>query len=83
MLIPQKFSQQLTLKEQIVYVLSLLPSATADEVAMELMELKGTASKDGVADLTHDVEQALKKLHEEQVLKVVVKEDKRVHYLLS
>ena len=39
MYIPTHFSEKLTLREQILYVLSVLKKGAASEVAMELMEL--------------------------------------------
>lgn len=39
--IPTHFAESLPLPEQILFVLSLLKKATADEIAMEIMELKG------------------------------------------
>lgn len=69
MKIPDQFSGQLPLREQITYVLSLIPEATADEVAMELMELRGIATEEGVADLTFEATHELEKMLDEELVK--------------
>jgi len=78
--IPKHFSPQQSLPEQILYVLSLLKKATADEIAMELMELKGISTEEGVASLNIEVENALNQLHEERLVKQLTEPDKKVHY---
>jgi hypothetical protein len=37
-----------SLKEKVLYLLSILKKATADEVAMEIMELQGNSTEEGV-----------------------------------
>lgn len=55
MVIPEHFKNELSLREQILFVLSILKKATADEMTMELMELEGIATEEGVANLTIEV----------------------------
>lgn len=83
MLLPEHFTKQLSLKEQILFVLSILKKATADEVAMELMELKGIATEEGVANLTIEVKNELKKMQEAHLLKQVTETDKQVRYVVN
>lgn len=83
MLIPEHFTKQLSLKEQILFVLSILKKATADEVAIELMELKGVATEEGVANLTIEVKNELKKMQEAHILKELTEADKQVRYCIK
>ncbi len=83
MLLPEHFTKQLSLKEQILFVLSILKKATADEVTMELMELKGIATEEGVANLTIEVKNELKKMQEAHLLKQVTETDKQVRYVVN
>jgi hypothetical protein len=80
--IPAQFSDQLSLAEQVVYVLNVLRKASADEVAMEIMELKGIAAEDGVADLTMDTQKQLDKLCEANLVQVVKEKREKRRYAL-
>ena len=70
-LIPQHFTEATSLREKVLYVLSLLHKASADEVAMEIMELQGVASEEGVANLTADVEEELQHMMDEGLVTVI------------
>jgi len=83
MVVPSNFSVNLSLGEKIVYVLSLLKKATADEIAMEIMELEGVSTEEGVAELTIEVQQELQKLHDEGAATFVTEHDKKVKYFLK
>lgn len=65
---PVHFSDKLPLREQILYVLSLMKKGAATEVAMGLIELKGVSSEEGVAELTVQVEQELEKIFETEAV---------------
>ena len=75
--------QTAPLSEQIIYVLSLLKKATADEVAMEIMELQGTATEEGVAELTIATTEALQQMQKEGRLKMETESDKQTRYSLK
>lgn len=82
MIIPNKYSSQLSLREQISYVLCLLKKATADEVSMELMELRGLSTKEGIAELTIEVENELVKMQDEHLIqRLTVPSEKTYYYL--
>jgi hypothetical protein len=81
--IPENYSGDLSLNEKALYVLSLLKKATADEVAMEIMELQGTSSEEGVADLTIATAEALKYLQHEGPVKMETESDKQTRYSLK
>ena len=79
--IPEHFSARHTLPEQVLYVLTLLKKATAEQIAMELMELKEITTEEGVANLNIEVANALDKLHEAHLVKQLTEPDKKVYYL--
>ena len=81
--IPGGFSNDLSLNEKVLYVLSLLKKATADEVAMEIMELQGTATEEGVAELTIATTQALGHLQQQGLLKMETTSDKQTRFWLN
>jgi len=60
--VPEHFSTRLSLQQQVVYVLSLQEEGTPEEIAMELIELRGIASEERVADLTVAIENELQKM---------------------
>jgi hypothetical protein len=74
--ISHHFPETATLREKILYILTVLHKASADEVAMELMEMQGIASEEGVANLTIDVEEEMQKLQEQGKI-VTVKEHRQ------
>lgn len=79
----QNFSNNLSLQQKALSVLSLLKKATADEVAMEIMELQGSASEEGVAELTIATTEALNKMQHEGLLKMETESDKKIRYSLK
>lgn len=81
--IPEAFSADMQLKDKILFVLSKLHRATPDQVAMEIMELQGTASEEGVAELIITVTQAMNELQHEGVLKGFTEEGKQTRYTLT
>jgi hypothetical protein len=78
-----QFSDTDSFREQVLYVLSHLKKGSADEVAMELMELKGIASEEGVAELTIETEQELLRLMEEGKLQLVREKREKKRYSLK
>jgi len=83
MYIPAHFSEKLTLREQILYVLSVLKKGAASEVAMELMELKGISSEEGVAELTIETEQELEKMCEAGSIEIIKERREKKRYTLK
>jgi hypothetical protein len=73
---PEHFAEAGSLREKILYVLSVMHKGSAGEVATELVELQGIASEEGVAETTVDVENELEKMREEGVV-VEVKEHRQ------
>ncbi|HTM67043.1 MAG TPA: hypothetical protein VL093_12020 [Flavipsychrobacter sp.] len=61
---PRHFPFDLPLSEQIVFVLSSLKQATASDIAVELMELKGISTEDGLEDLSITIDKEMEKLLE-------------------
>lgn len=81
--VPEGFSNNLSLNEKVLYVLSLLKKATADEVTMEIMELQGTVTEEGVAELTITTTEALKQMQHDGVVKMETESDKQTRYALK
>jgi hypothetical protein len=77
------YSNTLPLFQKIEYVLALLKKATLDEIAMEIMELDGISSEEGVADITIEIKDELQKLHDENKVTFVTEHDKKVKYFLK
>ncbi|WP_460570024.1 hypothetical protein [Flaviaesturariibacter terrae] len=80
--VPAHYSESLPLREQSLYVLSLMRKGAASEVAAELMELRGTAAEDGVADLTIEVARELDQLEQEGILEVTHEHREKRRYVL-
>jgi hypothetical protein len=69
--IPQHYSDALPFEQQLLFALSKLKQGSVNEIAIELMELKGVSTEDGVGDLTVQTEKEVEKLCEEGILEVV------------
>ncbi len=83
MKVPINYANSLSLKEKVLYVLSQLKKATADEVAMEIMEFQGTTTEEGVAELTIATTEALKLLQHEGLVKMETEKDKQIRYFFK
>ena len=83
MTIPDKFSDNLSFSEQVLYALSVLKKGAAGEIAMELMELKGVASEEGVAELTIETEQELERLITKGMVHLVKEKRQKNRYTLT
>lgn len=81
--IPANFSEELSFEQQTLYVLSKLKKGSAGEIAAELMELKGVASEEGVADLTIHVERQLEKLCAGGIVKPIREKHEKKRYFIS
>ena len=71
-----------SLREKILYVLSTMKKGSANEVALEVMELDGVSSEDGVADITTDTGEELRKLWHEGVVDKLREHRQKVRYTL-
>ncbi|HWJ27558.1 MAG TPA: hypothetical protein VNS32_13520 [Flavisolibacter sp.] len=80
--LPEHFNENLSFRERILYVLRKLHKASADEVAMEIMELQGISTEDGVADLTEDTKEELSKLNNEGIVIKVKDHRQKLRYSL-
>jgi len=81
--LPAGFSIHLTTDQKVLYALSLLKRATADEVAMEIMELQGTTTEEGVAELTISTAETLHHLQHQGILKMETESDKQIRFWLK
>ena len=83
MKIPTHFSDGLSFREQVLYVLHTMKKAAASEVTMELLELKGVSSEEEVAELTIETEQELGKLFEAGAILVIKEKREKNRYTLK
>jgi hypothetical protein len=81
--VPDKYADSLSLTDKILFVLSVIQKGSADEVAIETMELQGTSSEDGVADLTDETANELDRLCEEGVITRVKEHRQKVRFALT
>jgi hypothetical protein len=82
-MIPQNFTDAATLRDKIMYTLSVMHKGSAEEIAAEIVELQGIASEEGVADLTLDVEKELQKLHDDGRVEQVKEHRQKNRYSLA
>lgn len=82
MAIPGKYSPDLSLGNRIMYIISVLKKPTADEVAMELMELQGISTEESVSELRRDTEQELKNLCNAGTIIKVKEHHQKTTYIL-
>ena len=80
--IPAHFSEASTFSEQVLFVLSLMEKGSAGEIAMELMELKGISSEEGVAELTVETERELEKLLHEGAVEIIREKRQKNRYAI-
>lgn len=80
---PQHYSSTLPFEEQLLYVLSQLKKGSAGEIAIELMELQGVSTEDGVADLTVHTEKQLEKLSAEGQVEIVKEKHEKKRYRMK
>ena len=83
MTIPKQFDQAVTFSEQVLYVLSVIKKASATELAIELMELKGISSEDGVAELTIQTEKELESLLHSGIVKIIREKREKNRYVIK
>ena len=82
-MIPQSFAQAQSIRDKILYTLSVMHKGSAEEIATEIVELQGIASEEGVADTTQDVEMELAKLRDEGRVEVVKEHRQKKRYALT
>jgi hypothetical protein len=81
--VPEKYDSSKPLREKIMYVLSILEKGSANEIAMEIVELEGTSSEESVADITLETNNILAKLCDEGVVEKLVEHRQKVRYVIS
>jgi hypothetical protein len=78
--IPQHYSSALSFEQQLLYALSKLKKGSAGEIAIELMELQGVSTEEGVADLTIHTEKQLEKLCTDGQVEIVRENHEKKRY---
>ena len=80
---PENYADSRSLREKILYLLSIMEKASANEVAAEVMELDGIATEESVGDITREIEEELNKLFEEEVVLKLKEHRQKVRYVLN
>lgn len=83
MAIPTTYDGSLSLREKILYVLSVLKKESVGELSVEITELDGISSEEGVAEITIEIEKELNKLCDEGVVSKLREHRQRVRYVLT
>lgn len=81
--IPQYYSDQLSFEQQLLFALSKLKKGSVNEIAIELMELKGISTEDGVADLTVHTEKQLEKFCNDGIVKLIKEKHEKRRYEIA
>jgi hemerythrin len=81
--IPEHFAEANSLRDQILYVLTVMHKGSAHEVAAEVIELKGIASEDEVEDVTVSIEKELEELCAEGVVAELREHRQKKRYTLA
>lgn len=78
-----KYDSSYSLRDKILYVLSVMEKASANEVAMEITELEDISTEEGVAEVTIEVENGINKLCDEGVVHKPKEHRQKVRYVLT
>ena len=81
--IPEYYSDKMSFEQQLLFALSTLKKGSANEISIELMELKGISTEDGVADLTVHTEKQLEKLCNGGIVKLIKEKHKKRRYEIA
>ena len=78
-----KYNSTSSVREKILYVLSTLEKASIDEMSMEIMELDGIATEEGVADTTIEIENEVNRLCHDGIVNKLKEHRQKVRYVLA
>lgn len=73
---------KLPLQDRIMQVLSLMKKGSPNEIAIELMELQGISTEEGVEELAVETEEELEKLCEAGVVERIKEHRQKTRYRL-
>ena len=79
----EKYDQSKSLRDKILYVLSVMEKASWHEVAMEIIELDEISTEEGVADVSVEIENELDKLYEEGIVTKLKEHRQKRRYVLN
>lgn len=81
--LPPLYKAAKTLRDKILYLLSVMQKGAASELAMEVAEMEGISSEEGVADVTISIEQELHKVCDEGVVEKIKEHRQKVRYVIN
>jgi hypothetical protein len=79
----ERYDKSKPLRNQILYVLSVMEKASPHEVAAEIMELDEISTEDGVEDISIGIENELDKMCEERILNKIKEHRQKNRYTLN
>lgn len=78
----RRFDEATSLRAQILYVLLVLEKGSAGEVAMEIIELKGISSEEGVAEIIISIEEELVKMKTDGLVTEIKEHRQKKRYMI-
>ena len=78
-----KYDKSKTLRDKILYVLSVMKKASPQEVAAEIMELDEISTEDGIEDISIDIEKEIDKMYEEGIVNKIKEQRQKSRYTLN
>ena len=79
----EKYDKSKTLRDKILYVLSVMEKASPHEMAAEIMELDEITTEDGIEDISIDIENEIDKMHEEGIVNKIKEHRQKTRYTLN
>ena len=76
-------TQQTPLQQMILHSLGIMKKASADEIAMEIMEERGITSEEEVAELVIETKEELEKLLDAGIVKKIKPHREKTRYVLN
>jgi ribosomal protein S20 len=78
-----KYDKSKTLRDKILYVLSVMKKASPQEVAAEIMELDEISTEDGIDDISIDIEKEIDKMYEKGIVNKIKEQRQKSRYTLN
>jgi DNA-binding PadR family transcriptional regulator len=79
----EKYDQSNSLRDKILYVLSVMGKASPHEVATEIIELDEISTEEGVEDISVEIEDELNRLCEENIIMKLREHRQKRRYALN
>ena len=77
-----KYNSTSSVREKVLYVLTTLEKASIDEIAMEIMELDGVSSEEGLAETIIEIENEVNELCQGGMVNKLKEHRQKLRYVL-